>query len=60
MISARNLPEMKKLTHSVDAFVEVELIGADGAALNRRSAFEGASRTSVQVRRVKGMGNSRR
>ena len=51
---------MKKLTHSVDAFVEVELIGADGTALNRRSAFEGASRTSVQVRRVKGMGNSRR
>lgn len=48
---------MKKLTHSVDAFVEVELIGADGTALNRRSAFEGASRTSVQVRRVKAKGN---
>ena len=41
---------MKKLTHSVDAFVEVELIKSDGATVNGHSTYDSMNRTSVQVR----------
>ena len=41
---------MKKLTHSVDAFVEVELIKSDGAVVNSHSTYDYMNRTSVQVR----------
>lgn len=45
---------MKKLTHSVDAFVEVELIKSDGAAVNGHNTYDCMNRTSVQVKvRVK-------
>ena len=60
MIAARNLPEMKKLHHTADAFVEITLISEhSSSALSQfenlnldsdRDVDEDLPRTSVQVR----------
>ena len=53
MISARNLPVMKKLHNTADPFVEVDLVSAYTTALDAHTAISESQtlpRTSVQVR----------
>ena len=53
MISARNLPVMKKLHNTADPFVEVDLVSAYTTALDAHTAIsesQALPRTSVQVR----------